>query len=88
MFTENVAPHLKILSISNRMPEVITVNLAWIASLYNHLQIAKNNVRQVELNTYDLDKADTLEISIRQIEEVIHSLNKVVSNPKKYTLTI
>ena len=88
MFTEKVAPHLNNLSISIRMPEVIAVNLAWIASLYNHLQNAKSNVRYVELNTYDLDKADTLETSIRLIEEVIQSLNKVVSNPKKYTLTI
>ena len=70
------------------MPEVITVNLAWIVSLYNHLQNAKSNIHSVELNTYELGKADVLQTSIRQIEEVLHSLNKVVSNPKKYTLTI
>lgn len=70
------------------MPEVIAVNLAWINSLYQHLRIAMINVSNVEHNTYDLDKADALQISIRQIEEVIQSLNKVVSNPKKYTVNI
>jgi len=70
------------------MPEVIAVNLAWISSLYEHLRIAKSNIQDVELNTYDLSKADVLQISITQIEEVMRSLNKVVSNPKKYTLTI
>lgn len=70
------------------MPEVIAVNLSWIVSLYNHLRIARSNVNNVELNTYDLDKADTLQTSIRQIDEVMKSLNKVVSNPKKYTLNI
>lgn len=70
------------------MPEVIAVNLSWIASLYDHLRIARSNVSNVELNTYDLDKADTLQTSIRQIDEVMKSLNKVVSNPKKYTLNI
>jgi len=42
----------------------------------------------VELNTYDLGKADALQTSMRQIDEVLKSMNKVVSNPKKYTLTI
>ena len=70
------------------MPEVITINLAWLSSLHEHLRLAKRNVYNVELNTYDLDKAEVLQTSIRQIEEVMKSLNKVVSNPEKYTLSI
>jgi hypothetical protein len=70
------------------MPEVIAVNLSWIASLYDHLRVARSNILNVELNTYDLGKADALQTSMRQIDEVLKSMNKVVSNPKKYTLTI
>lgn len=68
------------------MPEVIAVNLAWITSMYNHLRVAKSNVWNVELTTYDLGKADALQTSMRQIDEVLQSLNKVVSNPEKYML--
>lgn len=70
------------------MTEIIAVNLSWIISLQNHLSVAYSNVRNVELNTYDLDKADTLQVSMRQLHEVIQSLNKVVTNPKKYMLKV
>lgn len=70
------------------MPEVIAVNLSWIKSIYNHLKVAKCNVNNVELNTYELGKADALQTSMRQIEEVMISIRKVISNPEKYTLTI
>jgi hypothetical protein len=87
MFIEKLAPHL-IMFISSRMPEVIVVSLAWIRSIHELLGVAKTNVWNVERNTYDLDKADTLQQSIVQIEEVRQSLNKVLSNPLKYTHTV
>lgn len=68
------------------MPEVIVVNLAWITSMYNHLRVAKSNVWNVEINTYDLGKADALQASMRQIDDVMQSLNKVIINPEKYML--
>jgi hypothetical protein len=70
------------------MPEVIAVDLTWIASLHYNLQMARRNVCNAELGTYDLGKSDMLLASMRQLDLVIQSLNKVVSNPKKYTLTI
>jgi len=70
------------------MFEKVVVDLSWIKSIYNALHIAKTNVWNVELNTYDLDKADTLQMSIQQIDLILQSLNKVVSNPKKYMINI
>lgn len=52
------------------------------------MKVAKCNVNNVELNTYELGKADALQTSMRQIEEVMISIRKVISNPEKYTLTI
>jgi len=70
------------------MYEKVVVDLSWIKSIYNALQIAKTNVWNVELNTYDLGKADTLQMSIQQIDIILQSLNKVVSNSKKYMLNV
>ena len=70
------------------MYEKVIVDLSWIKSLYNALQNAKTNVWNVEINTYDLGKADTLQMSIQQIDIILQSLNKVVSNPKKYMLNV
>lgn len=70
------------------MYEKVIVDLSWIKSLYNALQNAKTNVWNVEINTYDLGKADTLQMSIQQIDIILQSLNKVVSNPKKYMLKV
>jgi hypothetical protein len=56
--------------------------------MYELLGVAKTNVWNVELNTFELGKADTLQHSMRQIEEVRQSLNKVLSNPLKYSHTL
>ena len=70
------------------MPEIVAVDLTWIVALKNVLANVYSNVREVEINTYEPNKADTLLYSMRGIENVIASLNKIVSNPKKYIVQL
>jgi len=54
--------------------------------MYETLKSAAYNVRELELTTYDLGKADWLMTIHRQIEFVTASMKKVVDKPDYYSI--
>ena len=73
---------------SIRMTEIVAVDLTWVVAVKNILTTVYSNVREVEINTYEVNKAERLLFSMQGIENVISSLNRVISVSKKYTIKI
>ena len=70
------------------MTEIVAVDLTWVVAVKNILTTVYSNVREVEINTYEVNKAERLLFSMQGIENVISSLNRVISVSKKYTIKI
>jgi hypothetical protein len=70
------------------MTEIVAVDLTWVVAVKNILTTVYSNVREVEINTYEVNKAERLLFSMQGIENVISSLNRVISISKKYTIKI
>jgi len=66
------------------MGAVVHVSLSWIEDIRKRLLQIVHDVHGVEIMTTNLQASDILLNNINSINQILNSLNKVVTQPERY----